>query len=114
MARIAPWLWVHCTDYLCGHCRAVALSPWAIRWGVDNPADLMQKRFYCVMCGRRGVRFILSTPDHDTLLHPPFPVARPVGIGGGRKIGESWNDAEGRNAATYESKREVWSHYWPW
>src|SRR5580765_2722594 len=108
MGRAAPWLTVYCCDYLCGHSRAVALSP-TIRWGVDDPVELIRERFFCVMCGRKGARFILSTPDHDTQLHPPFPVERPVGVGGRRNVGESWNDVEERNAAVYQSKREVWS-----
>src|ERR1043165_7173178 len=55
MARIASWIWVHCTDYLCGHCRAVALSPWAILLGLDNPA------------GNRGAEFIDATIESPLL-----------------------------------------------
>jgi hypothetical protein len=27
-----PWVWVYCANYRCSHARAVALTPWAIRW----------------------------------------------------------------------------------
>jgi hypothetical protein len=60
-----PWLWVHCTDYLCGHSRAVVLAPWAIRWGVDNPGELIRRNFRCVMCDRMNAGFIQATMDHD-------------------------------------------------
>ncbi len=26
MARIGPWVWIYCYDYLCGHSRRVARS----------------------------------------------------------------------------------------
>lgn len=77
-----PWLWVHCTDYMCGHSRAVALMPWAIRWGVSNPKPLIQKRFYCSMCQSKGANFTLPSHSIDKDGAAPFPVGDTVRVGG--------------------------------
>ncbi len=108
----SPWLWIYCADNRCNHHRAVALVPWAIRWGVDDPVPLIRRNFKCVMCGSDGVTYMVGM-EHDTLLASPFPTDRQVGIGGRRFIPESCNDKEIRCVAIYESKRPIWSKFWP-
>jgi hypothetical protein len=51
--------------------------------------------------------------EHETMLASPFPIDQQVGIGGKRFIPESCNDKEKRCAAIYESKRPIWSKFWP-
>jgi len=98
-----PWLWVSCRHHLCGHTRAVALTPWAIRWGTPDPVELILQNFRCVMCG--------VVPE--AMIYGPFPAARPVGIGGERAIPASHAACETRRAAIYESRRDLWGRYWP-
>lgn len=112
MARASGWLWVSCGDYLCHHTRAVALVPWAIRWNVEDPVPLIRRRFWCIMCERRGCLVQNPGPEHETLLAAPFPAVQ-VRVGGIRRIPESCNDQGVRCAAYYESRRPIWSRYWP-
>jgi hypothetical protein len=107
-----PWIWVHCASYLCGHHRAITFAPWAIRWGVDDPGDLIRKNFRCVMCARKGALFTHSGVEHDSKTYAPFPVEHQVGIGGERLASESCIAREERCAAIYESKRPIWSKFW--
>ena len=100
MSGRIPWLWVSCTDYLCGHTRAITLTPWAIRWGTDDPYAFIERNFFCTMCGRRGACFTIPGIENGTLLFDPFP-ANPVRIGGKRRIPESCNGREIRCRAEY-------------
>jgi hypothetical protein len=109
---VSTWLWIYCVDHHCNHHRAVALVPWAIRWGVTDPVPLIRRNFKCVMCGSEATTYLVGV-DHDTTLTSPFPTDRQVGIGGRRLAFESWNDKEPRCAAIYESKRPIWSKFWP-
>jgi putative SOS response-associated peptidase YedK len=105
-----PWAWVYCTDYHCGHARAIPFAPWVIRWDATDPIPLIRRNFRCSVCGKRGV--IFSTPStrsaprygdgggHDDRTVEPFPCA-PIRIGGARRDGESCNGAEARNRAEY-------------
>jgi putative SOS response-associated peptidase YedK len=105
-----PWSWVVCTDFQCGHSRAIPFAPWAIRWGVDDVIAEIRRNFRCSMCGKRGV--IFSTPSNAS---PPvygptgghrdrtceaFP-AIPIRIGGRRQDGEGSLGADERNRAEY-------------
>lgn len=99
MPRVA-WLWMSCTDYLCGHARAMPITPWVIRWGEEAIGDVMRRRFFCSMCGKRGAIFTHPGIEHGTLLPNPFP-DQPVRIGGRRLILESCNDREIRCRAEY-------------
>ena len=108
-----PWVWVYCANYLCGHARAVALTPWAIRWGVDDPGDLIRKNFRCVMCGRRGAVLNMPGVEHESKSFRSFPVERPVSVGGVRLNQESCNAQGERCAAVYADRRQVWSQFWP-
>src|SRR5262249_48488489 len=108
-----PWLWVYCRDYRCGHVRAVALAPWAIRWGVANPVDLIEERFRCVMCDQRGATVRLAGIEHEAHDYQQFSVHRAVGISCPRRIPESWEAHAARSAAIYEAQRPNWSRFWP-
>jgi putative SOS response-associated peptidase YedK len=95
------WVWVYCTDYLCGHSRAMPYMPWMIRWwDSDHVGEKMARNFVCSMCGKRGANFSHPGIDHDTRVANPFP-AQPVRIGGRRRIPESCNAAEIRCRAEY-------------
>ena len=103
------WLYVHCS---CGHRRAVALVPWAMRWGVRDPSSLIRKRFRCVMCGKIEIGFQVGGYDRDTALRDfPFP-SPSVSIGGLRNIPEPCIAADARNRAFYESRRHIWGRFW--
>jgi hypothetical protein len=110
---LVPWVWVYCTDYLCGHSRAIALTPWAIRWGVADPGDLICKNFRCVMCDRKGALLCRAGEQHDVRTYDEFPMHRQINIGGARLIPEYWTAHRDRCAAIYESKRELWERFWP-
>jgi putative SOS response-associated peptidase YedK len=96
-----PWIWLHCTNYRCGHARAVPFAPWAIRWGEENLGDIMRRNFYCSMCGRHGANFTHPGVEHGTLHVHAFPVDRFIRFGGDRKIPESCIDQETRCHAEY-------------
>lgn len=96
-----PWVWVNCIDYLCGHARAVPLTPWAIRWGVNDPSNLIRRRFFCSMCGKRGAIFTVPGIQHATGMFGPYPVEHFIKIGGRRQEGESCNAQEIRCRAHY-------------
>jgi hypothetical protein len=104
---------VYCADCRCSHPRAVALTPWAIRWGVDDPSELIRKNFRCVMCGRRGAVLNMPGFEHETKGFRPFPVERAVSFGGVRLNPESCNAQGERCASVYASRREVWAPFWP-
>ena len=106
-----PWVWVYCRDYLCGHSRAVALTPWAIRWQTDHPAPLICERFRCVMCGKNAW-ITVSGLYQPTMTYNPFPVEEQLRIGGRRLMPESRVACEERCATIYESKRAEWSRFW--
>jgi hypothetical protein len=86
-----PWVWVYCANYLCSHARAVALTPWAIRWGVDDPTDLIRQNFRCVMCGQRGAVLNMPSVEHESKSFRAFPIERSVSVGGVRLNQESCN-----------------------
>ena len=109
---VSTWLWIYCGDHHCNHHRAVALVPWAIRWGVHDPVPLIRRNFKCVMCGTGALTYIVGM-EHETMLASPFPIDQQVGIGGKRIIPESCNDKEKRCTAIYENKRPIWSKFWP-
>lgn len=106
------WLWVYCSDYLCGHSRAVALTSWAIRWSVENPGPLIQQNFKCVICERKGATYKLANVQNDGLSYDDFPGDRQVNIGGRRLTPEGWEAHRERCAKIYESKSSVWGKYW--
>jgi len=98
--NLFPWSWLYCTDYQCGHARAIPFVPWMIRWGVGQPIDLIRRNFYCSRCGKRGVTFGSPNTLQGTDLIEPFP-AQPVRIGGKRRDGESSLGADARNRSEY-------------
>lgn len=100
MSHIA-WVWVHCSDYLCGHARAVPFAPWVIRWGDKDAGNLIRQRFRCSMCGRRGANFIHPGVEHGTQRIGAFPMDDFIQIGGRRRVPESCNDHELRCRAEY-------------
>jgi hypothetical protein len=36
------WAWAYCINPSCGYYKAVALAPFAIRWGIDASSDLIR------------------------------------------------------------------------
>jgi hypothetical protein len=80
MSRLngTPWVWVYCANHLCSRARAV--TPWAIRWGIDDPSDLIRENFRCVMCGRRGA--VLNMPGVEDLIRFWRALLTRVGRGG--------------------------------
>jgi hypothetical protein len=115
MARLngTPWVCVYCGNYLCSHARAVALTPWAIRWRVDDPGELIRKNFRCVMYGRRGAVLNMPGVEDESKSFHVFPVERPVSVGGVRLNQESRNAQGERCAAVSADRRQVWSQFWP-
>jgi hypothetical protein len=92
------WVWVYCGDYRCGHARAVALVPWAIRWGVPDPLPLIKKNFRCVRCGAKGAVATIPSVVHGEGWLEFMPVGEDaVRPGGRRREGESCVDADNRN-----------------
>jgi hypothetical protein len=77
------WFWLRCDA--CGHCIAVALVPFVIRWGADVSSDMWRQHARCSSCGRRGA----------TLQHPSWGEAaigwEPFSVAGRRTI-EGWAD----------------------
>jgi hypothetical protein len=65
------------------------------------------------MCERRGALTYDAGIEHDSMLTSPFPTDHQVGIGGKRLDFESCNSKDARCAAIYESKRPIWSKFWP-
>src|SRR5579862_3888393 len=102
MSKLYPWAWLYCTDYRCGHGRAIPFQPWAIRWGTEGLKDRIQRQFYCSRCGTRGAIFGSPHVTHEGYLEP-FP-SRVVTIGGRRRDGESCTGADARNRAEYFAK----------
>lgn len=100
MSHIA-WIWLSCTDYRCGHVRALPFVPWIIRWGEDNIDQTIRSRFFCSMCGKRGAGFTHPGIEHETRLVQAFPVHAVLHVGGVRRDGESCNDREIRCRAEY-------------
>jgi hypothetical protein len=108
-----PWVWVYCANYLCSHSRAVALAPWAIRWSVDDPSELIRQNFRCAMCGRRGAVLNMPGIEHESKSSRAFPAERPVSVGGVRLNQESCNAQGERCATIYASRKDVWASFWP-
>jgi hypothetical protein len=70
--RLLPWV-ESTADYPCGHSRAIALKPWAIRWGVADPGDLILRNFRCVMYGQTAL-IQRAGVQHDSKTYDDFPV----------------------------------------
>jgi len=100
MSHVA-WIWLNCTNYRCGHSRAVPFAPWAIRWGNNELGDAIRQRFFCSMCGKRGAIFTMPGIEHETSLLQPFPIGAHIRIGGERRLGESCNSQEVRCRVEY-------------
>lgn len=100
------WLWVHCTSPQCGHCRAVPLAPWRIRWGSENPTRLMRQHFRCGSCGRKGCVFQpphVGTGQNGVVIghRESYPNGRELRINGERRWPETYPEAEARVRAEY-------------
>lgn len=73
-SRTPNWAWAYCARMSphCGHRSAVALAPFAIRWGLDASSDLIRKSLVCARCGHKGAQII--TPSSNGLgEYDPFP-----------------------------------------
>jgi putative SOS response-associated peptidase YedK len=100
------WVRVRCTVPFCGHSRAMPLAPWRIRWGVENPTQLMRQSFRCGSCGRKGCEF--EVPRHGTGqngarvgLNEEYPHGDELRINGERRWPETYPDAAERVLAEY-------------
>jgi len=67
------WLWLRCNA--CGHCVAVALVPFVIRWGADASSDVLRTHARCTVCGRRGASLQHPSWADESVGWEPFPVA---------------------------------------
>jgi hypothetical protein len=67
------WLWLRCDA--CGHCVAVALVPFVIRWGADASSDMLRRHARCMVCGRRGASLQHPSWGDETVGWEVFPVA---------------------------------------
>jgi hypothetical protein len=67
------WFWLRCNA--CGHCVAVALVPFVIRWGADASSDVLRRNARCVVCGRRGASLQHPSWGDEAVGWEPFPVA---------------------------------------
>ena len=99
------WVWVYCASPFCSHARAVPLTPWRIRSGVQDPFPLMRRYFRCGVCGRNGCVFrapreatrgIVTTWDPEF-----FPAGKEVRMAGPRETGESYVERDQRVLAAY-------------
>jgi hypothetical protein len=74
---------------------------------------MIRKNFRCVMCGRRGAVPNMPGVERESKSFRPFPVERPVSIGGVGLNQESCNARGERCAVVYADTRDVWSPFWP-
>jgi putative SOS response-associated peptidase YedK len=93
------WMWVACISPFCGHARAVALAPWAIRWSPQDVGEAMRRHFICGVCGRKGCVF--ERPAFDQEGVEAFPAGQEVRMGGQRLIPESYQERDARVSAAY-------------
>src|ERR1700679_1163337 len=101
------WVRVRCTVPFCGHSRAMPLAPWRIRWGVQNPTQIMRQYFTCGSCGRKGCTFTapyIGTGQNGRVLgdNEPYPYGDELRINGERKWPETYPDAAVRVVAEYK------------
>jgi putative SOS response-associated peptidase YedK len=101
------WITVRCISSLCGHGRAVPLAPWRIRWGQEDVAPLMARRFRCGVCGRPGCSFdqkprdLVGVAGAERFEPIFFPAGRELAICGERQVGESYIERDRRVSAGY-------------
>jgi putative SOS response-associated peptidase YedK len=93
------WMWVTCVSPFCGHARAVAFAPWAIRWSPEDVGAAMRRRFKFGVCGRKGCIFVRPALDHEGV--EAFPAGREVRMGGQRLFPKSYEQRDARVLADY-------------
>jgi putative SOS response-associated peptidase YedK len=93
------WVWVYCVSPFCNHARAVAFSPWVIRWWPEEVGSAMRRHFKCSVCGRKGCVFVHPIIDGDGV--EAFPFGREVRMGGQRLIPESYDERDARVLADF-------------
>jgi hypothetical protein len=86
LQKAAPWLWLWCEGRIahgniCHHHRAVAIAPFAIRFGLEASPDLIRRNARCSKCGHKGAGFLHPSWGRDDkgLPFPAFPVGREAG-----------------------------------
>jgi hypothetical protein len=52
------WVWFYCTNSACGHYRAMALAPMAIKLGMNVPFDRVHELARCEQCGSLGAHVV--------------------------------------------------------
>lgn len=67
------WSWAHCDSNTCHHNEPVAHAPFAIRWGMDAPFDMIRRNLRCSKCGHKGVRLIHPSWKDSEMGWQPFP-----------------------------------------
>ena len=67
------WVWAYCENRDCGHRVALAIAPFAIRWGLDASSDLMRERLRCSKCGHLGVSLRIPSWIDSVVGQQPFP-----------------------------------------
>ena len=93
------WMWITCVSPFCGHARAVAFAPWAIRWSPEEVSAAMRRHFKCGVCGIKGCIFVRPALDHEGV--EAFPTGREVRMAGHRLVGESYEMRDARVSADY-------------
>ena len=73
------WVWFNCRNPACGHYRAMALAPIAIKLGLDAPFDRVQELARCAECGRLGAHTTGPSFGGIDAGWMQFPAARPSG-----------------------------------
>jgi hypothetical protein len=69
------WLWLHCTSSAyCNHFALVAIAPFVIRWGPNEPSDTLRRRARCSKCGHRGAATMCPSYVDAITGFAPFPV----------------------------------------
>ncbi len=82
------WVWMHCCNPACGHYRAMALAPIAIKLGLDIPFDRVQELARCAECGTLGAHTTGPSFGGMGVGWMQFPAARSSGsLNGGRPVG---------------------------
>ena len=73
LQRSNGWVWAYCEGQGCGHRVALAIAPFAIRWGLDASSDLMRERLRCAKCGHLGVSLRPPSWIDSVVGQQPFP-----------------------------------------
>jgi hypothetical protein len=71
------WLWLHCASSAhCNHHAPVAIAPFVIRWGPNEPSDTLRRCARCSKCGHKGAATVGPSYIDADAGFAPFPVGQ--------------------------------------